>query len=40
MKKARKLLAEKGVTDIRQAIPFKLAIPLLVGASLEDDDYS
>jgi hypothetical protein len=39
MVKAQKLLAEKGVSQIPHPIPFKLAIPLLEGASLEDDNY-
>ena len=39
MLKAKKFLKEQGLDAPDKSIPFKLAVPLLQAASLEDDDY-
>jgi hypothetical protein len=38
MKRAEEFMREIGLRDPTRAVPLKLAIPLLQGASLEDDD--
>ncbi len=38
MKRAEEFMQEIGLRDPTRAVPLKLAIPLLEGASLEDDD--
>lgn len=39
MIRAEKFMQELGVVEIVKPIPLKFAIPILQGASLEDDDY-
>lgn len=39
VKRANEYIKESGLSGVERALPLKFAIPLLQGASLEDDDY-